>query len=112
MKKWDTCGIPSRGNPRKTCGNTGRMPIGGLRVCKQHQEQLEKATPLAYWIITQGIACPEHPRGKLEQESNRIACRTMVSRGGLNTAIQLCSFSAELPEHLRKEKEEAETGQK
>ena len=46
MKKWETCNIPSRSNPGKTCGNTGRMPFGNLSVCRRHLRQIEKATPL------------------------------------------------------------------
>ena len=108
MARWETCEIPKRGEPGRTCGNIGRNPTQGIRVCRMHLRMLQRATPLESWMIRNGIACPRHARATLVRQGDRMACQARVSGGGINPNIRLCSFSVELPEQLREpEKQQA-----
>ena len=111
MARWETCEIPRRGEPGKTCGNIGRNPTQGIRVCKMHLRMLNRATPLERWIIRNGIACPQRPKATLVRQDNRMVCRARVSGGGINPNIRFCGFSAKLPEHLG-EPEKQQAGEK
>ena len=88
MKRPDTCEIPKRRDPGRTCGNTGRNPTQGIRVCKTHLRQRQTATPAEAWLLTQSIACRRHPRGRLERRGGRMVCNARVSGGGINPNVR------------------------